>query len=99
MITETIFAGRSNTFSLRLTRGGVPENLMAVNKYELIIDGLRTIDNQALFIEKDDGIVEMDIADNMTAADVGSYRAYLVTYDPVNDTGVRWPTFKLKIKG
>jgi hypothetical protein len=99
MLTETVYAGRSNTFSLRLTRGGVPENLMAVNKYELIIEGLRTIDNQSLFIEKDDGIVEMDVADDMTADDVGSYRAHLVTYDPVNHTGVRWPTFKLKIKG
>lgn len=98
MITETIFAGRSNTFSLRLTRGGVPENLMAVNKYELVIDGLRTIDNQSLFIEKDDGTVEFDIADSMTQEDVGSYRAYLITYDPVNATGVRWPTFKLKVK-
>ncbi len=98
MITETIYAGRSNTFSLRLTRGGVPENLMAVNKYELVIEGLRTIDNQSLFIEKDDGIVEVDIGDVITAEEVGNYRSHMVTYDPVNDTGIRWPTFKLKVK-
>jgi hypothetical protein len=98
MITETIYAGRSNTFSLRLTRGGVPENLMAVNRYELVIEGLRTIDNQSLFIEKDDGIVEMDIGDVLLPVEASSYRAHLVTFDPVNATGVRWPTFKLKVK-
>ena len=28
----------------------------------------------------------------------GSYRAHLVTFDPVNTNGVRWPEFKLKVK-
>jgi hypothetical protein len=98
MITETIYAGRSNTFSLRLTRGGVPENLMAINRYELVIEGLRSIDNQSLFVEKGDGIVEIDIGNTLLSPEVGSYRAHLVTFDPVNTTGVRWPTFKLKVK-
>lgn len=33
-----------------------------------------------------------------TEADVGSHRAYLATFDPVNAAGVRWPDFKLKVR-
>jgi hypothetical protein len=98
MIVETIYHGRDNTFSLRLTRGGVAEQLMAINKYELVITDLKVIDNQLLFVEKTDGIVEIDIGRDFIEEEVGSYRAHLVTYDPVNQSGVRWPDFKLKVK-
>ena len=50
------------------------------------------------FIEKDNGIVEIAIGDLLTAADVGSHVAYLVTFDPINIAGVRWPNFKIKVK-
>lgn len=98
MIVETVFAGRDNTFSLRLTRGGVPENLMAVNRYELHVGDLPVFTDRSYFVEKEDGIVEITIAPHLTADQVGSYRAHLVTFDPVNINGVRWPDFKLKVK-
>lgn len=98
MIIETIFAGRANTFSLRLTRGGVAENLMAVNGYALYVGTLPPFTDRDLFIEKDDGIVEINIAPLLTQEQVGTYKAYLVTFDPVNTSGVRWPDFKLKVK-
>jgi hypothetical protein len=98
MIVETIYAGRDNTFSLRLIRGGVPENLMAVNKYLLFISDTIQFTDRKYFIEKEDGVVEIDIAPDLTPEMVGSYKAHLLTYDPVNVNGVRWPDFKLKIK-
>lgn len=97
-ITETIFAGRDNTFSLRLTRGGVPENLMAVNGYALHIGEFPPFTDRELFIEKEDGIVEINIAPLLTLEHVGSFKSHLVTYDPINNNGVRWPDFKLKVK-
>ncbi len=44
------------------------------------------------------GVVEIAIGDLLTASDAGSQTAYLITYDPVNVQGVRWPNFKLKVK-
>jgi hypothetical protein len=98
MVVETIFQGRDNTFSLRLTRAGVAENLSAVNKYEFVITDLRTITDQAVFVERGNGIVEINIGSQFLPAEVGSYKAYLVTFDPVNVNGVRWPDMKLKVK-
>lgn len=98
MVIETIFQSRNNTFSLRLTRAGVAENLLAVNKYEFVIEGLRTITDQSVFVEKPDGIIEIGIGTQFTPEEVGSYKAYLVTFDPINAAGVRWPTMKLKVK-
>jgi hypothetical protein len=98
MIVETIYQGRDNTFSLRLTRGGAAENLMAVNKYEFVIEGLRTITDQSLFVEKQDGIVEISIGMTFSPTEVGSYKCHLVTFDPINKDGVRWPDMKLKVK-
>lgn len=98
MVVETIYQGRDNTFSLRLTRGGVAENLYAVNRYELVIIDLKTISDQSVFVEKTDGIVEINIGTDFLPEEVGSYKAYLVTFDPVNENGVRWPNFKLKVK-
>ena len=148
MIVETIYAGRDNTFSLRLIRGGVTEQLQAIRSYDLVIEGLRTISSPAYstldmrgydtyedfklalhtgkigatsstggvvnlpFIEKYSrevelgevvykdnlGIVEVAIGPLLTEEDVGSFKAYLVTYDAINTSGVKWPSFKLKVK-
>jgi hypothetical protein len=98
MIVETIYQGRDNTFSLRLTRASVAENLSAVDKYEFVIDGLRTITDQSLFVEKQDGVVELNIGTTFAPTEVGSYKCHLVTFDPINRDGVRWPDMKLKVK-
>ena len=133
MIVETIYAGRDNTFSLRLIRGGVPEQLQSVRSYDLVIEGLRTISSPdystldirgydtyeafkkasmesghgtviSPFIEKYDadgkstGVVEVVVGHLLTEEDIGSYKAHLVTYDAINTSGVKWPSFKLKVK-
>lgn len=98
MITETVYAGRDNTFSLQLFRGSEAVNLMAVQGYSLVVDGLRSFADRSLFNEKPDGVVEIRIGHLLAAEEAGSYRAHLVTFDPVNTQGVRWPDFKLKIK-
>lgn len=97
MIVETLYAGRDNTFSLQLIRGETPINLLAVTGYALHLDNGRVFDDLDRFTEKADGIVEIDIGDLLLDADVGSHGAYLVTYDPGNLNGVRWPKFKLKV--
>lgn len=96
MITETIYAGRDNTFSLQLIRGGEVISLLAITAYALHLSDGTEITDQARFVEKSDGIVEISIGDLFSAP--GSYRAHLVTFDMVNANGVRWPDFKLKVK-
>lgn len=98
MVVETVYAGRNNTFSLQLFRGSEAVNLMAVQSYKLVIEDLKSFDDRSLFTEKPDGIVEIRIGHLLNDDDAGSYRAHLVTFDPVNTQGVRWPDFKLKIK-
>lgn len=107
MITETIYAGRDNTFSLQLVRAGEAINLLSITGYELVLSEdpeLKFVDldigNSTLgfFVEKPNGVVEITIGDDLTADDKGRYRAYLVTYDPVNVHGVRWPPFTLNVK-
>jgi len=107
MITETIYAGRNNTFSLQLVRAGEPINLLSVTGYELVLSetdpNIRFTDldvassSLGFFTEKDNGIVEITIGDNLTEDQKGRYKAYLVTYDPINTLGVRWPPFTLKV--
>lgn len=106
MITETIYAGRNNTFSLQLVRAGEPINLLSITGYELVLseDPLLNFvnldlnnNNKGYFVEKDNGIVEISIGDNLTEDNKGKYKAYLITYDPVNTMGVRWPPFYLKV--
>lgn len=106
MITETIYAGRNNTFSLQLVRAGEPINLLSITGYELVLseDPLLSFVNLDLinvdkgyFVEKDNGVVEISIGDNLTEENKGKYKAYLITYDPVNTMGVRWPPFYLKV--
>jgi hypothetical protein len=106
MITETIFAGRNNTFSLQLVRGGEAVNLLSITGYELVLSedpDLRFQDvnqstfDEGIFIEKGNGVVEINIGTRLTEDNVGKYKAYLVTYDPVNLNGVRWPPFYLKV--
>lgn len=102
-ITETIFAGRDNVFSLQLVRGGQAINLLSVTGYELVLSedpDLRFIDldqSTNMFVEKDNGVVEINIGTELTQNDLGRYKAYLVTYDPINAHGVRWPPFTLKV--
>lgn len=106
-VNETIYAGRNNTFSLQLVRAGEPINLLSMTGYELVLSDEDPVlkfvnldlanDDKGYFVEKDDGIVEITIGDDLTEADKGIYLAYLVTYDPVNTLGVRWPAFKLKV--
>ena len=101
MIIETIFAGRNNTFSLQLVRGGQVINLLSITGYELTLSNdtvFNGVDDAAVFTEKDEGVVEISIGELLTANDLGSYTAFLVTFDPVNVNGVRWPNFKLKVK-
>ena len=96
MIVETIFAGRDNTFSLQLIRGGEVVNLLASTGYSLHLSDGTVIDDQSRFVEKADGIIEIAIGDLLTKT--GSFTAHLVTYDLSNTNGVRWPNFKLKVK-
>lgn len=103
MVVETIFAGRNNTFSLQLLRDGSPISLLSITGYELNLSNGRTFaenatDGLTRFVEKDEGIVEIKIGDALTEADLGNHTAHLVTFDPVNTNGVRWPNFKLKVK-
>lgn len=109
IITETIYAGRNNTFSLQLVRAGEPINLLSITGYQLVLPG-DTVDQDIVFedldvanstlgffIEKENGVVEITVGDDLTPDQVGRYKAYLVTYDPVNTLGVRWPPFYLKV--
>jgi len=97
MVVETLYIGRNNTFSLRLMRADEPVNLMSIMTYELHLPDVAVFDNQDLFLEKDDGIVEISIGNLLTEDHLGTHRAYLVTYDLVNTEGVRWPHFKLRV--
>lgn len=96
MLTETIYAGRDNTFSLQLVRGDVPISLLSITSYELHLSDGTVIVDPTLFTEKDNGIVEISIGEQFTTAAI--YTCYLVTFDMVNIHGVRWPSFKLKVK-
>lgn len=102
MITETIYVGHNNTFSLQLLRADVAINLMSITGYELHMSNGRMLDDpnsdQGIFTEKADGVVEIAIGNLMTVNDLGTHRAYLITYDPINNQGVRWPDFKLKVR-
>lgn len=98
MVVETIFVGRNNTFSLQLLRADVAISLLAISGYELRLSNGRMFNDPDRFIEKAGGIVEIAIGDLLLPADVGSHTAYLVTFDPANTQGVRWPNFKLKVK-
>lgn len=98
MLVETLYVGRNNVFSLRLVRDGEPINLLAILGYSLHLSNGRVFADQERFVEKPGGVVEIAVGDLLTEADVGSHRAYLVTTDPVNTAGVRWPDFKLKVR-
>lgn len=98
MVVETVYIGRNNTFSLQLLRAEEPISLMAIIAYELNLSNGRMFNDPDRFLEKDPGIVEISIGDLLTTSDVGTQTAYLVTYDPVNTDGIRWPNFKLKVK-
>lgn len=98
MVVETLFVGRNNTFSLQLLRAEEPINLLAITGYQLNVSNGRSFNDFTLFTEKPNGIVEISIGDLLTPDDVGSHKAYLVTFDQVNINGIRWPDFKLKVK-
>jgi len=100
-ITETIYAGRNNTFSLQLVRGGQAINLLSVTGYELTLSNGRVVTSAAspaAFTEKDNGIVEINIGGLLDDTDLGKHNTYLTTFDLVNTNGVRWPDFYLKVK-
>ena len=98
MVIETLYVGRNNTFSLQLMRGGEAISLLSILSYELHLSNGRVFSDGGRFVEKPDGVVEISVGDLLTETDVGSHRAYLVTFDPVNTAGVRWPDFKLKVR-
>ena len=101
MIIETIFAGRDNTFSLRLVRGGEQVNLLAITGYTLTLSNgkiFTSVVNPECFVEKPNGIVEIAIGDLLQEEDLGVHTAFLITFDPVNVHGVQWPNFKLKVR-
>ena len=97
-IIETIFAGRNNAFSLQLVRGDEVINLIAITGYSLTLSNGKVFSAPSSFLEKPDGIVEISIGTLLTEEDLGVHKAFLITYDPVNIQGVRWPTFKLKVQ-
>ena len=97
MVVETLYIGRNNTFSLQLVRGTEPITLLAITGYELHLSNGASFTEPSLFTEKADGVVEISIGSLLTEADLGTHKAYLVTFDPVNTQGVRWPNFKLKV--
>lgn len=106
-IVESIFAGRDNVFSLQLIRGGEAINLLGITGYELYLSNGRVFksasrlsdisDVEGGFLEKDNGIVEINIGALLNEDDLGKHTAYLVTFDLVNSNGVQWPNFKLKV--
>ena len=98
MITETIYIGRDNSFSLQLIRGGEAINLSVIRSYELHTSSELVFNDPDMFIVKPDGVVEIVIGSQMTEDDLGSHTAWMVTYDHINVQGVRWPNFKLKVK-
>lgn len=101
MITETIYAGRDNVFSLQLVRGGEVVNLLVFEGYELTLSNGRVFsstDYPDSFTEKDNGVVEIKVGTLLTDDDLGKHTTYLTTFDPVNLEGVRWPNFKLQVK-
>lgn len=98
MVIETLFVGRNNSFSLQLRRGDEAINLLSITGYELYLSNGLMFSDFGRFTEKPDGIVEIAIGDLLTSSDVGSHTAHLVTFDPVNVAGVRWPNFKIKVK-
>lgn len=98
MVIETLYVGRNNTFSLQLLRAGESISLLAITGYALHLSSGKVFDDQARFTEKADGIVEVSVGDLLTVDDVGSHKAHLVTTDPINTAGVRWPDFKLKVR-
>ena len=98
MIVETLYVGRNNVFSLRLMRDNEAISLLAITGYELHLSNGRVFGDMDRFVEKPNGVVEISVGDLLTEADIGSHKAHLVTYDPVNTAGVRWPEFKLKVR-
>lgn len=98
MVVETLYVGRNNTFSLQLLRGGEAISLLAITGYALHLSNGRVFSDTDRFVEKANGVVEISVGDLLTEADIGSHKAHLVTYDPVNTAGVRWPDFKLKVR-
>lgn len=98
MVVETLYVGRNNVFSLRLMRDGEAISLLAITGYALHLSNGRVFTDPERFVEKPDGVVEIAVGDLLTEVDVGSHRAHLVTFDPVNVAGVRWPDFKLKVR-
>lgn len=97
MIVETLFAGRNNVFSIQLFRGNEAVNLIFLSSYELHLSNGRVFNDQDLFVEKDNGVVEISIGHLLTEDDLGTHKTHLVTFDPGNPEGVRWPNFKLKV--
>jgi hypothetical protein len=79
-------------------RGGEFVNLLAITGYSLNLSNGRVFTDMTIFTEKPDGIVEINVAPLLTESDIGSHKAFLLTFDPVNTSGVRWPDFKLKVK-
>lgn len=97
-LTETIYAGKDNVFSLQLLRGGVAVSAASFTSYKLVLSNGKEFTSPSIFITKDNGIIEVAVGELLTQEDLGSHKAFLVTYDPANMLGVQWPTFKLKVK-
>lgn len=97
-VDETVYAGRDNTFSLQLIRGGEALPLLAVTGFNLYLGDERVINDQSCFTPKANGVVEISVGRLLSEDDVGTHQAWLITFDPVNTNGVRWPAFKLRVK-
>lgn len=97
MIVETVFAGRNNTFSLQLVRGDETVNLLSITSYLLVLSNGKEFSAGSMFLEKAEGVVEISIGPELTVDDLGKHKAHLITFDPVNTDGVRWPPFTLKV--
>ena|ERR1700741_3186091 len=97
-LVETIYAGKNNTFSLQFLRDGVLVTTLSFTGYELHLADGQVFSDPAYFNPKAEGIVEISVGQAMTEPDIGKHTAYLVTFDPVNTQGVRWPDFTLWVK-
>jgi len=97
-IVETIYVGKDNTFSLQFLRDGVPVSTLSFTGYELHFTDGRVFSDPAYFNPKSEGIVEISVGQTMTALDIGKHTAHMVTLDPENTQGVRWPDFTLWVK-
>lgn len=104
-VSETVYNDRDNTIDLILKSDDVAIDLRTaesgINKVELVLSDSLTIDSDDYPDAFDwetsgaDGKLIMQLGGCSIPA--GSYKPYLVLYDEVNDDGIIWTRFRLKV--